>query len=204
MSVVDLPDYTGYSSIKNVYGDVKIYTPSGLSVSPGATVHNCDSADTTLSAGETKVIYQDLIEGEGKRKILQIGLNIWSQTSGTTFNVNAFVIRIRVDGVEKWNEEMGWILGWLDSGHCYAFISGRPAGTYVIDPPSKGAFTMTWCKINATAPEYRGGIMDFDVEGAGFIFRFEAEYSSSFELEIANLTGVDLYVGVGAVYGDYI
>jgi len=30
MSVTDLPDYTGYSDVENVYGDVKIYTPSGL------------------------------------------------------------------------------------------------------------------------------------------------------------------------------
>ena len=99
MSVTDLPDYTGYSDIENVYGDVKIYTPSGLWV-VGSDIITARAVSGTLApgGGEEDVIFQTDPSVETRGRIRQVGLGLRAASlSGYADMVNDAVLRIYLD-----------------------------------------------------------------------------------------------------------
>ena len=99
MSVTDLPDYTGYSDIQNVYGDVKIYTPSGLWV-VGSDIITARAVSGTLApgGGEEDVIFQTDPSVSTRGRIRQLGLNLWKfGTTGYADALNDAVIRVYLD-----------------------------------------------------------------------------------------------------------
>ena len=99
MSVTDLPDYTGYSDIENVYGDVKIYTPSGLWV-VGSDIITARAVSGTLApgGGEEDVIFQTDPTVETRGRIRQVGLGLYTTTlGGYACMVNDAVLRIYLD-----------------------------------------------------------------------------------------------------------
>ena len=99
MSVTDLPDYTGYSDIENVYGDVKIYTPSGLWV-VGSDIITARAVSGTLApgGGEEDVIFQTDPSVETRGRIRQVGLGLYTTTlTDRACMVNDAVLRIYLD-----------------------------------------------------------------------------------------------------------
>jgi len=99
MSTVDLPDYTGYSDIQNVYGDVKIYTPSGLWV-VGSDIITARAVASALlpEGGGEDLIFQTDPSTSTRGRIRQIGLRL-REPSLTSYAdaVNDAVIRVYLD-----------------------------------------------------------------------------------------------------------
>mgnify|MGYP000548294859 CR=1 FL=1 len=99
MSVRDLPDWTGYSEVENVYGDVKIYTPSGLWVVGSDIITARAVSGTLLVAGG----YEDDIFATDpsvptRGRIRQIGLDLWKfKPAGYADAFNDAILRIYLD-----------------------------------------------------------------------------------------------------------
>ena len=122
MSVTDLPDYTGYSDIENVYGDVKIYTPSGLWV-VGSDIITARAVSGTLApgGGEEDVIFQTDPSVETRGRIRQVGLGLRSANlTDYADAVNDAVLRIYLDDdvdagtptLEVWVADMDLLNGY--------------------------------------------------------------------------------------------
>ena len=99
MSTVDLPDYTGYSDIQNVYGDVKIYTPSGLwVVGSDIITARAVTGAMLIGGGDEDVIFQTDPSVETRGRIRQIGLNLYKfQPTGYADAFNDAVLRVYLD-----------------------------------------------------------------------------------------------------------
>lgn len=96
MSVTDLPDYTGYSSIENVYGDVKIYTPSGLWVVGSDIITSTVAVSNVAPAGQSE---ETVVEIVGRVRIKSIGFRL--RTWGLSNPADPYVdgeIRVYRDG----------------------------------------------------------------------------------------------------------
>ena len=94
--VEDAEDYTGRSDIRNVFGDVKIYTPSGLWV-VGSDIITARMRTGFIAPGGGKE--EVIMSATGRGRIRQIGL--WLNTLGVIAGkadvVNNAVIRIYLD-----------------------------------------------------------------------------------------------------------
>ena len=96
MSVTDLPDYTGYSDIENVYGDVKIYTPSGLWVVGSDIITASVSVSNVAPAGGSE---ETVVEISGRVRIKSIAF--WTYNWGISNPADPYYdggIRVYRDG----------------------------------------------------------------------------------------------------------
>ena len=96
MSVTDLPDYTGYSDIENVYGDVKIYTPSGLWVVGSDIITSAVAVSLVAPAGQSE---ETIVEITGRVRVKSIGF--WIYTWGISNPADPYddgEIRVYRDG----------------------------------------------------------------------------------------------------------
>ena len=95
MSVTDLPDYTGYSDVENVYGDVKIYTPSGLWV-VGSDIITARAVSGTLliGGGEEDEIFATDPTVSTRGRIRTVGLGLYDCVADA---FNDAILRIYLD-----------------------------------------------------------------------------------------------------------
>jgi len=96
MSTIDLPDYTGYSDVENVYGDVKIYTPSGLWVVGSDIITSSVSVTNVAPAGQSE---ETILEISGRVRIKSIGfwIHVWNLSNPADPYVDG-EIRVYRDG----------------------------------------------------------------------------------------------------------
>ena len=116
----DAPDYTAYSDIANVYGDVKIYTPSGLYVVGSDIITSRFVTGTLLVDGDSEeTIFDSAILGATSRgRIRQVGLMLRTSTAADT--VSDAVLRVYLDddyGGDPTFYLYVWDIDLLNGGH---------------------------------------------------------------------------------------
>ena len=199
MSVTDLPDYTGYSSIENVYGDVKIYTPSGLWVTFSQLLTGSTYVyGVSIAAGNET----ELVSLSGRGRIKQIGF-YFSRTGTGTDVYNDLHIRIYVDGetspsIDLRAAEADRLNGYVAMTNIIYGINRVSYGTdeYVttVQAVSPGGAV--------TSLRYDSG--DSEAVFVGGYIRPEAEFTSSASIRVYNAGSVGAYAYVVVTYGEYL
>ena len=170
VTTVDLPDYTGYSEVENVYGDVKIYTPSGLWV-VGSDIITARHVSGTLlpGGGEEDVIFQTDPSVPCRGRIRQVGLNLWHfGASGYADAMNDAVIRVYLDddvGTDHPTMEMYvWDIDLLNGGEIQNRVDRELYDTTItVD-------SETWEVYYAKNVSHRGGVTLAYYDRSGLMF----------------------------------
>ena len=190
MSVTDLPDYTGYSDIKNVYGDVKIYTPSLKTVSVQQVVTRSDYDLWEVPAGSSAKV--TVATGKGRFKRL-VGL-IYTTSETAYVNWKNIHIYIYADGDEKFAAgayRIGTIDEFQGAVTVMSVVGKGPGVTWPPYIPGRG-FKILWIDHDdlSTATyeptTSQVGIFDLPFRKLAFEIDLEIEFENSLEIELLN------------------